>query len=406
MSGRKNRGLNGKLLLGAGIGGGILVLIVILLAALFGVDLEGSDIELLEDIFNATPEFEDPPARDRDDFENPNETNPVDVQAPANWFEIYFTAPECARSADERVGGIDQIIAEDIATAQFQVDIAAFELDLGPIADALIALEQEGIIVRVVVDSDHIGEESAVNRLRRNGISVVEDDRSALMHNKFIVIDNAVVWTGSMNYTSNGAYCNNNNAVRFDVPELARNYTAEMDEMYLGRRFGPTSPANTPDTQFTVNGVLIENYFGPEIEIDEILAARLSGAESEILFMAFSFTNDLIGNAILDKGLEGLTIRGVFETAGSETDFSDYSRIADLAAATVNVAVRQDENSRLMHHKVMIIDQRIVIFGSYNFSVSANDNNDENLLIVHDPLFAGFFIEEFEAVWEESTPTR
>ena len=40
MSQQKNRGLNGKLLLGAGIGGGILVLIVIFIAALFGVDLD------------------------------------------------------------------------------------------------------------------------------------------------------------------------------------------------------------------------------------------------------------------------------------------------------------------------------------------------------------------------------
>ena len=98
-------------------------------------------------------------------------------------------------------------------------------------------------MVRVVTDAD-FGDERSVRRLRRNGISVVEDKRSALMHDKFVVIDERVVWTGSMNLTNNGAYCNNNNFVRFDVPVLAANYTAEMDEMYVGATFGPPSPVN------------------------------------------------------------------------------------------------------------------------------------------------------------------
>ena len=405
MAKKKSRGLNGKLLLGAGIGGGILVLIVIAIAAIFGVNLEGADLDELSDIFSATPEPGSP--ADRLPTVTAPAGNPDIITTDGNsWYEIYFTDPACAKSPAERVGGIDQIIADDIRLAQYQVDIAAFELDDGPIADALIELEDQGVLVRVVVDSDQIGPESAINRLRRNGISVVEDNRSALMHDKFIVVDGAVVWTGSMNYTSNGAYCNNNNAVRFAVPELAANYTAEMDEMYLARRFGPASPENTPHPQVTVDGVLIENYFGSEISIDEIVGARLREANSEILFLAFSFTNDFLGDTIFDKGLDGITVRGVFETSGSETEYSDYSRLADLAAASTNVAVRQDENGRLMHHKVMIIDRRIVIFGSYNFTISADDSNDENLVIVHDPVFASFFVEEFETVWAESSPTR
>lgn len=55
-----------------------------------------------------------------------------------------------------------------------------------------------------------------------------------------------------------------------------------------------------------------------------------------------------------------------------------------------------------MHHKVFILDREIVIFGSFNFSNNAADNNDENIVIVHDPDFASFYIEEFELVWEEA----
>ena len=172
-----------------------------------------------------------------------------DQQEVEDWYDIYFTNPSCPPE-EERVGGLDETIAADLATAEVRVDVAAFELDSETLADALIALEARGVPVRVVTDED-FGEERSVRRLRRGGISVVEDDRRALMHNKFIVIDGRITYTGSMNFSSNGIYCNNNNLVRIDSPRLAANYIAEMDEMYNDRSFGPTSPINTPNEQLT-----------------------------------------------------------------------------------------------------------------------------------------------------------
>ena len=51
-----------------------------------------------------------------------------------------------------------------------------------------------------------------------------------------------------------------------------------------------------------------------------------------------------------------------------------------------------------MHHKVFVLDGRTTIFGSFNFSDSADKDNDENLLIVDDPGFAQPFVEEFGRV--------
>lgn len=316
------------------------------------------------------------------------------------WYEIYFTDPTCPPEAERR-GGIDEVIADDVARATSRVDVAAFDLDAEPLVNALIALEADGITVRVVTDSDNEALNS-INRLRRNGISVVTDDRSALMHNKFIVIDDAIVWTGSLNYTTNGAYCNNNNAVRIVSDRLADNYTAEMDEMYEERSFGPRSPTDTPRRQLQIDRVLVENYFAPEEEIAPIIARVVESGRSEILFMAFSFTHEAIGEAILERAENDVTVRGVFETVGSETPFSYYPVLRDAGLSTLSV--RQDGNPRIMHHKVIVVDGEIVVFGSFNFSASANDSNDENVLIVHDPDFASYFVEEFEFVWDEAQP--
>lgn len=322
---------------------------------------------------------------------------PVVVVTDSDWYQIYFTNPTCP-SETERLGGVDETIAEDMLQARRQVDVAAYDIDSEPIVNALIELENRGVFVRVVTDEDNAGL-SSINRLRRNGISVVEDKRSALMHDKFVVIDGRYVWAGSLNLTTNGVYCNNNNFVRFDSPELAANYTAEMSEMYDDRAFGPTSPDNTPNKVLLINEVRLENHFASEEEIAPILAALINSADQEILFMAFSFTLEDVGESMLERAAAGIEVRGVFETTGSETDFSYYP-----VMASAGLAVRQDGNPRIMHHKVIVIDRDTVVFGSYNFSQSANDNNDENLLIVYDPTFAGAFVTEFDKVWNEANP--
>jgi phosphatidylserine/phosphatidylglycerophosphate/cardiolipin synthase-like enzyme len=316
-----------------------------------------------------------------------------------HWYDIYFTAPTCP-PLEERIGGLDSVIAKDILAAQKQVDIAAFDLDAEPIVNALITLEERGIIVRVVTDEDN-GDLSSIHRLRRHGISVVEDKRSGLMHDKFIVIDDRYVWTGSLNFTSNGIYCNNNNIVRFDAPLLAENYSTEMDEMYDERLFGPDSPDNTPYPEMTIHGVLVQNAFAPEKRLVPMVSRAVAGAEKEILFLTFAFTSKEIGEAMLGRADAGVDVRGIFETVGSENEFSYYTIAGreDLA----NVDVRQDPSSGLMHHKVFIIDRQTVVFGSFNFTDSANRKNDENIVIVHDPAFAAPFVQEFERIWQQTS---
>ncbi|MEJ2747403.1 MAG: phospholipase D-like domain-containing protein [Anaerolineae bacterium] len=363
----------------AGVGGGILLIILAVFSVIFGQDLVGQYSDVVENGGNGSTSGDVPSS---------------------DWYEIYFTNPTCPPE-DQRTGGLDETIAADISQAQLQVDVAAYDLDAEPIVNALIDLEARGVTVRVVTDEDN-ADLSSIRRLRRGGISVVEDKRTALMHDKFIVVDGRYVWMGSLNYTSNGVYCNNNNLVRFDSSRLAANYTAEMNEMYDDKSFGPDSPDATPKEQQTINGIQLENYFGPEKEISPIIARAVTSAQEEILFLAFSFTDEQIGEAMLGRADAGVTLRGVFETVGSDTGSSYFPDMAQDEMTMPNIAVRTDGNPHVMHHKVIIIDRETVIFGSFNFSDSANRRNDENIIIVHDPTFAGYFVEEFNAVWDEA----
>ena len=55
-----------------------------------------------------------------------------------------------------------------------------------------------------------------------------------------------------------------------------------------------------------------------------------------------------------------------------------------------------------MHHKVMIVDESIVIFGSYNFTNSAETRNDETLLVIYNKDIAAQFMAEFQKVYAQS----
>lgn len=324
----------------------------------------------------------------------PTPASPAD----AEWYTIAFTTPTCPPE-EERRGGLDERIAADLATAQTRVDVAAYDLDAPAIVEALIGLEKRGVPVRIVTDTDN-EDLPSIRRLRRNGLSVVTDDRSGLMHNKFIIIDDRILWTGSMNLTTNGVYCNNNNFVRFEnVSPLIENYRTEMDEMYNERLFGPTSPVNTPYPTIIYAGVEMQNIFVPEESAALVIAREVARAQEEVLIMAFSFTSEPIGEALLGRASSGVRVRGIFETTGSETAFSYYTKLQEAGYPSVDV--RQDTNPRIMHHKVIVIDRRTVIFGSYNFTDNADRRNDENVLIVHDAAFAAPFLAEFERLWNE-----
>ena len=152
------------------------------------------------------------------------------------------------------------------------------------------------------------------------GALVVADNRSALMHSKFFVFDSQAVWTGSMNITRNGMYNNNNNAIYIESPELAANYIAEFNEMFIDGAFTRTAnPRPVMNRSVTVQGTEIETYFSPDDgrTIEARMVELINEADTSVRVMAFSFTLSNIGNAMIDSLNNGVIVEGVFETTGS-----------------------------------------------------------------------------------------
>ena len=323
--------------------------------------------------------------------------------AQKGFWQVFFTAPTGSSNPRDYVNGIDTQLATAINGTQGTLDIAAYEFNNVMLTQAILNANERGVRVRIVTDDeDGIGDdETTINQFVDAGIPVVDDGRSALMHDKFMILDSTVVWTGSWNYTINDTYRNNNNALALRSRQAVANYQAEFDEMFSGRQFGSRSPSNTPNPSFTQDGVPIQVYFAAEDDVVSAITSTLDSADTSIRFMTFSFTIEEIGELMLSKAASGVLVQGIFETLGSETSFS---RLTPLFCA--GLAVRQDGNPFRLHHKVFIVDDDTVITGSFNISANATNSNDENLLIIQDPALTAQYLAEFERRWAEAvTPT-
>lgn len=308
------------------------------------------------------------------------------VRAPV---EVFFTSPRYPDRAEEHRGGLDERLTAFVGGAQRTVDMAIYDLDLPNVTQALIDSHRRGVRVRLVTDTDNLKNE-AIGQLKAAGVTVVDDKRSAIMHHKFVVVDGAAVWMGSWNFTLHDTYRYNNNGALWRDRQVAANYAAEFEKLFAGQ-FGPTKPRPIPNPVIAVNDVRIETYFAAETDPSPAIVKRIQEAQRSITFMAYSFTHDGIGKAMLERGRLGVQVRGIFETTGSNTQFSEFG-----ALKSANLDVLQDGNPYLMHHKVIVIDERTVIFGSFNFSSNAATDNDENCLIVDDPGLARLFLDEYE----------
>lgn len=313
---------------------------------------------------------------------------PVRYRTPSRKTELRFT-PTVEWDPD----GVEAQVVRMIDGARTSIDMAVFEFSLMRVARALVHAQERGVAIRMVYDSRE-EEQPAIKHLKEHQVPIRGDQRSSYMHNKFMVIDKRTVWTGSTNIAPGGIYVADNNAISFTSPELAAEYTKELEEMFVDGKFGPTSPANTNRDWITVDrGVKVQVRFAPEDDAMERVKEAVRGAKKSIRFIAFAFTSKPLADAMIERINAGVKVEGIFE--------SRHAGWADIKIGPLNAAgakVRFDDNPDALHHKVIIIDDRYVLTGSFNFSEGADRSNDENLMVIDNRAIAKAFVREFDGL--------
>ena len=289
--------------------------------------------------------------------------------------------------------------------AQNTLDICVYNASDATIASAINDAYNRGVAIRYIADDDVVN--SMLSSLDPNIPIIYRTSATAgIMHNKFVIIDanstdNSWIMTGSTNWTNPSNLFNDYNNLIFVQDEaLAKAYTIEFEEMW-GGLFGYNKTDNTPHN-FIVGGSDVELYFSPTDQTTSQINKAIESVDYSLEFALLSFTRDDLAQTVIDKNAEfGVSARGIIEDENSTG-----GEFSNLQSNGVNMRSHSGVTHSL-HHKYAIIDANvpasdpIVLTGSHNWSSNAENNSDENTLVIHNATIANIYLQEFEKRWGE-----
>ena len=361
---------------------------------------------------------------------------------------------------------LEAFLLASIRSARREILVAVQELSLPKLAEALAAKHHEGLTVKVVLENTYsspwseahqadltphqrthheqlkaLGWGDAVAILQRAGVPLIDDTAdgsagSGLMHHKFIVVDRAVVVTGSANFTpscihgdpgADRSRGNVNHLLRLRSLELANIFVAEFERMW------GDGPRGQPDSRFglgkgggapqkvMVGSTPVTVLFAPHRRSDPhqsllVLEKLLLGTRKHLDLALFVFSDQRLTNAMEKLQQQGVSIRLLADPGFANRAFSE---VLDLLGTKLpdhrcsleagnrpwqrpleGVGTPRLASGDKLHHKIAVIDQRIVVTGSFNWSPSAAHRNDETLLVINSPQLAEHFTTEINRLWK------
>jgi phosphatidylserine/phosphatidylglycerophosphate/cardiolipin synthase-like enzyme len=336
-----------------------------------------------------------------------------------------FFGPQAYGAPDDLEGVIVGFIDE----AEESLEIAVQELDNPNIADAIDRAARRKkksrpdrrLQVSVIVEADYLREKKPVegddlgsfesNRvlmslLLRGAVHYKLDFNAKTFHQKFIVRDynkpGQAVLTGSTNFTETGTGTNLNNVVIFHSAAMAKFYHDEFRQLKQGI-FGLRSPTAHKAPEITIGDTRVYPLFAPDHNPELIIVNGILKTHQAVHLAIFTFAGSTtIDDALLRIREQGVPILGVLDRTQAAHDYSPHPKLLEAGAALrrhrVPVVPGFSRRGRL-HHKSMVLERRVVITGSFNYTDDANRFNDENVFFIHSADIAEYFIGEIERIY-------
>ena len=321
---------------------------------------------------------------------------------------------------------LETVIADFIAGARTSLAVAVQELDNPVIAQALLDASWRGVRVELFLEQDYLrsplvgnppklpvarpGEtpedallrvqwgadetELAENRrilaaLLRSDVQVRGDYNPKIFHQKFVLRDydgtavpTSALLSGSANFTLTDCHLNLNHVFVFRNAFVCRQYATEVEQLRRGS-FGRGMHGDVPAV-YDLACVPVKVLFAPDHTPElEIVKQMLKGTK-EITFAIFTFAGSSgIDDAMLALARGGMKVRGVLDRTQAAHDWAAPPWLVhDNIELFVPRRTGPFKTLRKLHHKVMVIDEQVVVAGSFNYTAPANEYNDENIFVI------------------------
>lgn len=169
---------------------------------------------------------------------------------------------------------------------------------------------------------------------------------------------------------------------------------------YTTKEFGnphPDQMSMIPQSKPYLEDVPVSVCFTPNKVCQSQIIHKIDKAAKSIYVQAYSFTDQDIANALVRASKKGVSVKVILDKSNRK----DGRSAKDIVTQN-EIPLRFDSPTGIAHNKIIVIDDHIVISGSYNFSVAAYKRNTENLLIFSSSLLAKEFIQNWQSRWAVS----
>jgi phosphatidylserine/phosphatidylglycerophosphate/cardiolipin synthase-like enzyme len=286
-------------------------------------------------------------------------------------FELYF---------DNRQ--IRQKTLVFISETKTSLDICNYDIEDPQILNIIKDTAENGIMVRIVTEKDN----SLAVRKLSEVCKIVTDEDAGLMHCKYMIADNVMLWGGSTNLTTTSLDEHYNDVFITTDPLILRRFSNHFEQSFQGnfkeKRISGQEKGNV--------------FFSPEDDTFSRFMEILSSARQEILIGIYAFSDYRIAHF-----LKVLSAHGVRILIFADSDWNannPYSQTKELERYTL---VRYDLlEPGLMHEKFIVVDSETVLFGTYNFTASAETKNDEYYIVSRNKDTVHSFRERFYELWD------
>ncbi|UOG36369.1 phospholipase D-like domain-containing protein [Leptospira noguchii] len=280
-----------------------------------------------------------------------------------------------------------------IESAQFSIDLWIYSFDDLEILNALKNANARGVTIQILADPE---KEYSIE-LKSLGL-FQKWEKSGLQHSKILIVDRKKVFLGSGNFTWYGLENDLNGYVSFDLFDSEiQNFYSFLDENFISLSIPPFEFYISP-----AKGRLIQNLILREVD----------RSQNEIKYLIFDHFDSVLTSRLALADLRGIKVKGIYDSPVDEEGkfLANVFRNpgSEIAGDGNDETISLDSFGKggLLHHKTMILDNQVLISGSYNFSMSARDKNREILFKTIDPYLIDSYSKEWERIRQNAISYR
>ena len=307
-------------------------------------------------------------------------------------------------------------IVEAIGRTRETLDVALYNLQIDGAVDALVKAKARGVKVRVLFDAAHVYPQAnkQIQAVLDSGLETrAMNGRggSGAMHCKYALFDGALLQTGSANWSGFAETFSYENIMFVADADIVAGYERNFEWMWRQARPAgqpdaaaqkPSAPPVDPTPDVNFNGTQLPDYaFSPRGGTEAAIVAAIDAARSEADVAMFTFTSKNIMEALKRASARGVNVK-LMLFIGQKFPFFQEAKTGRMELRFKEGRLEKGQ----MHNKFAVLDGKLLINGSFNWTVTAETSNTENTIFTTAPEYVSPYKAEFDKLFLKAAPPK